>query len=110
MIATDLDRVAHALDSLDRAPDSAHPTGVLVVSKDLDARLALAHYLEGLGCDVWTATCGTDAYDIGIRHPTGIALMVCDASLPARSVQELYGRLKARRPALQCCVLADEQF
>jgi len=105
MTATDLDHVALALESLDWFLEASHPTGVLVASADLDTRLALAHHLEGLGYGVWTAGSGSDAYEVGIEHPVGIDVLVCDTDLSDVPAPELYRRLKIRHPGLRCCVL-----
>jgi len=106
MTSTNLYHVAHALGCFNWFPEASHPTGVLVASSDLDTRIAVAHHLEGLGYDVWTAASGSDAYEVGLSHPRGIDILVCDADLPELSAPELFTRLKARMPELRCCVLA----
>lgn len=106
MTATDMDRVARALALTGQDfPDASRPTGVLVASRHLQTRLMMAHFLEGLGYDVWTAGSSADAYEVGSVHPLGIDAIVCDASLSDTAVSDLYGRLKARHPGLRCYVL-----
>ncbi|MBA4192121.1 MAG: hypothetical protein C0467_29440 [Planctomycetaceae bacterium] len=106
MTATNLYHVAQTLGFFNWFPEASHPTGVLVACEDLDTRLDVAHHLEGLGYDVWTAASGSDAYEVGITHPVGIDILVCDADLPGLPAPELYKRLKGRLPGLRCCVLA----
>jgi CheY-like chemotaxis protein len=77
-----------------------------VASKDLDTRLLLAHHLENLGYCIWTASCGADAYQIGIEHPVSIDVLLCDESFSDLPAPELYSRLKKRLSGLRCCVLA----
>ena len=108
MTATNLYHVAHALGFFNWFPEASRPTGVLVASEDLDTRLALAHHLESLGYDVWTAASGADAYEVGIGHPRGIDVLVCDADLPELASPALFRRLRARMPGLRCCVLATD--
>jgi CheY-like chemotaxis protein len=108
MTATNLYHVAHALGFFNWFPEASRPTGVLVASDDLDTRLALAHHLENLGYDVWTAASGADAYEVGICHPRCIDVLVCDADLPELSAPTLYRRLRTRIPTLRCCVLATD--
>ena len=107
MTATELDHVAHALESLEWFPEASHPTGVLVACENLDTRFAIAHHLETLGYDVWTAGSGQDAYETGRDHPMGIDMLVCDANLRHLSAPELFRRLKARHSGLQCCVMVS---
>lgn len=106
MTATDLNGVVKILSSLEWFPEASRPTGVLVVSKDLDTRLLLAHHLENQGYGVWTAGSGADAYQIGIEHPVAIDMLLCDEAISDIPVPELYTRLKTRIPGLRCCVLA----
>jgi len=106
MTATDLNDLARILASLEWFPEASRPTGVLVTSSDLDMRLLLAHHLENLGYFVWTAGCGSDAYQIAIEHPVAIDMLLCDDGFSDIPAPELYTRLKARLPGLRCCVMA----
>jgi CheY-like chemotaxis protein len=106
MTATDRNHITHALESLEWFLKASHPSGVLVASRDLDIRLAVAHHLENLGYDVWTAGCGTDAYELCIGHPVGIDVLVCDSTLSDLPASELFSLLKTRRAGLRCCMLA----
>jgi CheY-like chemotaxis protein len=106
MTATNLYQVAQTLGFFNWFPDASHPTGVLVACQDLDTRLEVSHHLEGLGYEVWTAASGMDAYEVGITHPVGIDILVCDADLPELPAPELFKRLRTRLPELRCCVLA----
>lgn len=106
MTASDLNDVVRILASLEWFPEASRPTGVLVASTDLDTRLLLAHHLENLGYCVWTAGCGTDAYQLGIEHPIAIDILLCDEGFSDIPAPELYSRLKARLPGLRCCVMA----
>jgi DNA-binding NtrC family response regulator len=108
MTKIDLDQVTHALSTLEWFPEASHPTGVLVASKNLDRRLLLANHLEKLGYSVWTACGGTDAYEIGIRQPVGIEVLLCDADLTDLPAPRLFSRLKERLPGLRCCVMAAD--
>jgi response regulator RpfG family c-di-GMP phosphodiesterase len=105
MTATDLNGVVRILASLEWFPETSRPVGVLIVSKNLDARLLLANHLENLGYGVWTAGSGTDAFQIGIAHPVAIDMLVCDEAISDIPVPELYSSLNARIPGLRCCVL-----
>ena len=107
MTATEMNRMALALESPGDLAAS-RPVGVLVASRNMDTRLEVAHHLQGLGYDVWTASSGADAYEVGVRHPTDIGALVCDAGLSNPVTSELFDRLKARHPGLRCCVLSKE--
>jgi DNA-binding NtrC family response regulator len=106
MTATDLKGIVKVLESLEWFPEASRPTGVLVASADLDARLLLAHHLENLGYGVWTVSCGSDALQTGIEHPVAIDTLLCDDAISDIPVPDLYMRLKARIPGLRCCVMA----
>ncbi|WP_439631310.1 response regulator [Gemmata sp.] len=106
MTATNLYHVSHTLGFFNWFPEASHPTGVLVACADLDNRIGLAHHLEGLGYDVWTAADGADAFEIARSHPVGIDFLVCDADLPGTPAPELFQKLRERHPTLRCCVLA----
>lgn len=113
MTATDLNGVVRVLESLEWFPEASRPTGVLIVSKNLDARLTLSNHLENRGYGIWTAGTSTDAYQIGIEHPVAIDMLLCDESLTDIPVLELYSRLKVRIPSLRCCVMSatmDQAF
>jgi len=110
MTATDLNDVVRSLASLEWFPEASRPTGVLVVSSDLDTRLLLAHHLENLGYCVWTGGCGSDAYQIGIEHPVAIDMLLCDEGFSDMPAPQLYARLKTRLPGLRCCVIATTKL
>lgn len=106
--ADDLNNVVRFLASLERSPspEASRPTGVLVVSTDLDTRLLLVSHLEKLGYHVWTADCGSDAYQLGIEHSVAIDALLCVGDFSDLPPSELYSQLKKRLPGLRCCVLA----
>lgn len=106
MTTTDLKGVVRILESLEWFPEASRPTGVLVVSANLDTRLLLANHLENLGYGVWTTSSGADAYQVGIEHPVAIDMLLCEEAISDIPVPELYSRLKARIHGLRCCVMA----
>ena len=107
MTATDLNGVVRMLESLEWFPEASRPTGVLIVSKNLDTRLALSNHLENRGYGIWTAGASIDAYQIGIEHPIAIDMLLCDEGLTDIPVLELYSRLKVRIPSLRCCIMCS---
>lgn len=110
MTATDLNGLVRTLASMEWFPEASRPTGVLVASTNLDTRIVLANHLENLGYSIWTAGCGSDAYQTGIEHPVSIDMLVCDEAINDIPVPELYTRLKARIPGLRCCVMATTKL
>lgn len=107
MTATNLVHISDTLGFFNWFPEASHPSGVLIACSDLDNRIGLAHHLEGLGYDVWTAADGPDALEVGRAHPVGIDILVCDAGLSGAPAPVLFGKLRERHQNLRCCVLAS---
>ncbi len=84
------------------------PRTVLAVDDDAGVLDVVAGMLEDLGCDVVTASSGSDALD-QLRRNQQIAILITDINMPGMDGHELAERAKRLRPDLKILQLSGRE-
>lgn len=81
--------------------DSGDPT-LLLVEDDVTVLRLSARLLRGLGYRVLAASGPREALQLAEAHPGPIRLLVTDVVMPDMNGLDLWRRLEASRPGLEC--------